>query len=224
MKKTLFRKISIVVLVGLIVALNAKSQEKPILNIGGDYTIFKGEYSNSRGKETYSSRGGLFVEKWFQLAKSAGNYLTPGLSYKKVNETYRGGGLGGGFSSKLDHYSFSGYVKFIHRFNIEALKPQAAYIGAMGGVQLYTWARGDAASHSVQYPEANWSDGKYTEEPSHLFKQVYYGFVAGFEISNKGMLRPSVEIRYMPRYGEYMETVLRPFELALNIAIGKKKE
>lgn len=200
--------------------LNAQDRSK--LNFGIDYILFGGVSDNWSGEVTYSSRGGAFVEKPFQLKFAKQLYLSPGLSFKKINEKYHGGGLGAGFSSDLDHYALSSYVKVIHKPEIQVLKPASVYFGGFGGARLYTWARGSASSYSVLYPQANWENDNYKEDPSHLFKKLYFGPVAGLEFTNEGVFRPSLEVRYMLQFGEYYEKILRPFELVVNIGIGSK--
>jgi hypothetical protein len=213
--------IKLALLFWMLVVLGAKAQSPVKFNIGGDYMLFRGGYEYASSEKVYSSRGGIFIEKPVQLTKASGNYFTPGLSYKNIFESYGSGGLGGRYSSDLNHQSISGYFKLIHRFNCEVLKPQSIYFGGMGGVQIYTWATGTSSNHDSSNPDRYWTDRYYSEQPSHLFKTIYCGFIAGIEFTDKGFIRPAIEVRYYPQFAEYYATVLRPFELAVNFGIGK---
>jgi hypothetical protein len=213
--------IKLILLFCVIFVSGTKAQNAAKFDIGGEYMLFRGEYDYVDNEKMYSSRGGLFIEKPIQLTSLSGNYFTPGLSYKNIYESYGGGGLGAQFSSDLNHQSISGYFKLIHKFNFEVLKPQSIYIGGMFGAQIYTWATGTSSNSDSSNHDRNWSDRYYSEQPSHLFKKVYYGFVAGIEFADKGFIRPAIEVRYYPEFAEYRQTVLRPFELAVNFGIGK---
>ncbi len=201
----------------------SNAQEIPKLNAGIDLLIFKGSYENEYGTTTYSSRGGVFLEKAFQFNFLKQIVLTPGLSYKSIHEKTQGGGMGAGSSSDLNHYTISGYLKFIRKAEIIKIKPAVLYYGGFGGAHFYTWAKGSASNHSVFYEEANWENLNYKEDPSPLFKKMYFGFLTGIEFTNNGFIRPSFEVRFMPLYAESKGNVLNPFELAINLAFGSKK-
>ena len=213
--------IKLILLFCVLFVSGAKAQTAAKFNIGVDYMLFRGEYEYVDNEKMYSSRGGIFIEKPIQLTSLSGNYLTPGLSYKNIYESYGGGGLGTQFSSHLNHQSVSGYFKLIHKFNCEVLKPQSIYIGGMGGVQICTWATGTSSYNNSSDHVHSWRDRYDSEQPSHLFKKVYCGLVAGIEFTDKGFIRPAIEVRYYPSFAKYDETVLRPFELAVSFGIGK---
>lgn len=203
-------------------SLFSKAQEIPKLNAGIDFLTFKGSYENENGTTHYSSRGGIFLEKAFQLYFINQFVLSPGLSFKSINEKYSGGGMGGGSSSDLNHHTISGYLKIIHRAEIIKFKPSVLYYGGFGGAHFYTWAKGSASNHSTLYEQANWENPNYKEDPSHLFKKMYIGFLAGVEFATTGFIRPSFEVRFMPIYAESHGNLLNPFELAINLAFGSR--
>jgi len=216
-------EIKLVLLLCVVFVSGAKAQNTAKFNFGVDYLLLNGDNSNYHGDEGYSSRGGLFAEKQFQIKKLGQVYCVPGLSVKKINEIYYGGGMGAGISRKLNHYSVSSSAKLIYKFDIGMIKPSALYAGGIGGVQLFTWAKGSASSYSVLYPEANWQNDNYKERPSRLFRRVYCGLVAGIEFMDKGLIRPAIEVRYFSRFANYQEIVFQPFELAVSIGIGKRE-
>lgn len=202
------------------VSLFSNAQEIQKLNVGFNFLLFKGSYENGYGIVNYSSRGGAFIEKAFQVNFLKQTFLSPGLSYKSVNEKYSGGGLGGGSASKLNHYALSGYLKIIHETEIST--SAAFYYGAFGGANFVTWARGSASSYSSLYEQANWENPNYKEDPSHLFNKVYAGILTGLQFADISSIKPSLELRFLPRFGEYKEHVLSPFELVLNLGFGRK--
>lgn len=213
--------IKLILLVCVLFVSGAKAQNAANFNIGADYMLFRGFYEYVDNEKMYSSRGGIFIEKPIQLTSLSGNYLSPGLSYKNIYESYGVGGLGAQFSSDLNHQSISGYFKLIHQFNCEVLKPQSIYIGGMGGMQIYSWATGTSSFNISGDHIHSYTDRYHSEQPSHLFKKVYCGFVAGIEFADKGFIRPAIEVRYYPSFAKYHDTVIRPFELAVNFGIGK---
>ncbi len=206
----------------LLVSFYSKAQDIPKFNVGIDYLLLHASYENAYGSVEYSSRGGVFIEKPFQFDFLKPVGFSPGLSFKTIHENFGGGGLGGGSSSSLNHYSFSGYLKIIHKMNLEKIKPAVFYFGAFGGAHFYTWAKGSASSYSTLYPKANWKDSNYKEDPSHLFRKMYVGLLAGIEFPNKSFITPSFEVKYIPNYGEYKENVLSPVELSINLAFRTK--
>ena len=196
----------------------SNAQEIQKFNAGFDFLLFKVSYENGYGTVNYSSRGGAFVEKAIQLSFLKQTFLSPGLAYKSINEKYSGGGLGGGSASKLNHYALSGYLKIIHK--TELFKSAGFYYGALGGANFITWARGNASSYSLQYEQANWENPNYKEDPSHLFHKMYAGILTGVQFSEKTSIKTSLELRLLPRLGEYKEQVLSPFEFVLNLGFG----
>ena len=208
----------------LFVSLFGSAQDLPKLNVGADFMFFSKEYDNPYGEATYDSRGGFFVEKPFQMKFYRRLYISPGVSFKNIYERYRGGGMGAGFSCNLNHYSINSYLKAIYKPEIRILKPTLLYFGALGGTHLYTWAKGSAHSWSLSATQANWSKENYREDPSHLYNNLFFGLLAGIELTGKGIIRPSIEVRWMPNYGEYQGNKTNPFELAINLGIGTKKK
>ena len=204
------------------ISLFSNAQEIQKLNVGLDFLLFKGSYENGYGTVNYSSKGGAFIEKAFQLNFLKQTFLSPGLSYKSINEKFSGGGLGGGSASNLNHYAMSGYLKIIHKTEILKLKSAAFYYGAFGGAHFITWARGSASSYSLLYEQANWENPDYKEDPSHLFNKMYFGILTGVQFTNNSFIKPSLELRLLPLYGEYKEHVVSPFELVLNLGFGEK--
>lgn len=198
------------------ISLFSNAQEIQKLNVGFNFLLFKGSYENGYGTVNYSSRGGAFIEKAFQVNFLKQTFLSPGLSYKSINEKYSGGGLGGGSASQLNHYALSGYLKIIHE--TEA----GFYYGALGGANFITWARGSASSYSGLYEQANWENPNYKEDPSHLFHKMYAGILVGVQFTDISSIKPSLELRLLPRLGEYKEHVLSPFEVVLNLGFGGK--
>lgn len=212
------------ILLLLFASLFGSAQDLPKLNVGVDFMLFRGEYDNSSGEVTYDSRGGFFVEKPFQTKFFRQLYISPGVSFKNTYERFHSGGLGGSFTSKLNHYTINSYVKAIYKTEIEILKPTSLYFGATGGTHLYTWAKGSASSWVMSSPECTWQKDNYKEDPSHLYNKLFFGFLAGIELFDKGIIRPSIEVRWMPDYGEYQGNKTSPFELAINLGIGTKKK
>jgi hypothetical protein len=211
------------ILLFLFVSLFGNAQNPTKLNFGADFMLFLGEYNNPYGDATYDSRGGFFVEKPFQMKFYRRLYISPGVSFKNIYERYRGGGMGAGFSCILNHYSINSYLKTIYKPEIRILKPTSLYFGALGGTHLYTWEKGSAHSWSMFSPQANWSKENYREDPSHLYNNLFFGLLAGIELTGKGIIRPSIEVRWMPNYGEFQRNKISPFELAINLGIGTKK-
>lgn len=193
-------------------------------NVGIDYSFFKNSYENSGEVANYNSKGGVFLEKGFQLKFLKNIVISPGVSLKKINEKFSDGGLGAGFSSELDHYSFGGYCKIVRTFEIAKIKPAVLYLGALGGARITSWAKGSTESYSRLDSQLNGIDSDYKENPSHLFHKMHYGFLAGVVFSNSSFIEPALELRFMPTYGEYKENILSPFELAINIGFGKKNK
>ena len=72
------------------------------------------------------------------------------------------------------------------------------------------------------YKEANWENPNYKEDQSHLFKKMYFGFLTGIEFTNNTLISPSLELRFIQRYGEYKGAVLNPFEIAINLVLRSK--
>lgn len=212
------------ILVFLFVSLWGSAQNPTKLNFGADFMVFRGEYDNPYGEATYDSRGGFFVEKPFQMKFARQFYVSPGVSFKNIYERYHGGGRGAGFSCILNNYSINSYLKTIYKPEIRILKPTSLYFGALGGTHLYTWEKGSAHSWSISASQANWSKENYRENPSHLYNKLFFGLLAGIELTGKGIIRPSIEVRWMPNYGEFQRNKISPFELAINLGIGTKKK
>lgn len=204
-------------------SLFLNAQEIPKLNTGIDFLIIYKNLDNSNGALNYSSKGGVFIEKPFQISLLRQIVLSPGLSFKAINENFNGGGLGAGSTSDLNHYSINGYLKIIRKTDIIKIKPAVLYYGVFGGPHLYTRAKGSKSNYSMFYPEANWENQNYKEEPSHFFKKMYFGFLTGIEFTGNAFIKPSMEVRFLPIIGEYKENVLNPFELAINLAFGTQK-
>ena len=206
----------------LLVSFYSNAQEIPKFNVGIDYFLLHASYENGYGSADYSSHGGVFVEKPFQFSFLKPIVFSPGLSFKTIHENFGGGGLGGGSSSSLNHHSFSGYLRIIHKIRLEKIKPAMFYFGGIGGAHFYTWAKGSASSYSTLYPQANWQNSNYKEDPSHLFHKMYFGVLAGIEFTNNSSVTPSFEVKLLPKFGEYRENVLSPVELSINLAFEKK--
>ncbi len=215
-------KIAAVFLMFCITTL-AVAQDVSILNTGFDLMIFSGKTMNESGMTNYSSKGGVFLEKPFRLGSSEKLFLSPGFSYKSINEKYQGGGMGGALTSELNHSSLSGYIKLIRKTKIIKISPAVLYFGGFAGFNMYTRAKGKTSSYNVFYFDANWEDRDFYEEPSHLFKKVYGGILTGVEFKNHSFIQPSVEIKFLPNYGRYRGKVLNPFEVGINLAFASKK-
>lgn len=205
------------------ISLLSMAQEIPKLNAGIDFLLFNGEIENSSGTFNYSSKVGFFLEKPFQSNASKRIFFNPGLSFKAINQDYSGGGLGAGSTSELNHYSISGYLKIIYKTDFINKKHTGLYFGVFGGTPFYTWVKGSTSSYSTLYPEANWEKPNYKEHPSQLFEKMYFGLLTGIGFANNAFIKPSLEVRFLPIFGEYKESVLNPFELAINLAFGTKK-
>lgn len=207
-----------------LMTLFSKAQEPPKLNVGTDLFVINNSYENRYGKANYSSIG-VFIEKPIQITFLKQTFLNPGLSYKSINENFSTSqtALGGNFSNNLNHNTFSGYLKIIHKVKIVKIQPAIFYFGAFGGAHFITWARGSARSSSVLYEQDNWVKSDYRENPSHLFHKMYFGFLTGIQFTNNSFIEPSFELRMLPHYGEYKENKLNPFEIALNLRLGRNR-
>lgn len=212
------------ILLLLFASLFGSAQNTARLHIGADFMFFSKEYDNPYGEATYDSRGGFFVEKPFQMKFFRQLYISPGVSFKNIYERFHSGGLGAAIWLKMNHYSVNSYVKAIYKPEINILKPSSLYLGTLGGTHLYTWGEGNVSSHGMSDLQGKWANGDYREEPSHLYNNLFYGFLAGIELTGKGIIRPSIEVRWMPNYGEYQGNKTSPFELAINLGIGTKKK
>lgn len=206
-----------------IVSLTSVAQDSTLLKIGVDYMLFQSNTEDGSGQTSYYSKGGISLEKPFQFNFLKQVVVSPGLSYKIINENYSGGGLGAGSSSDLNHHTFSGYLKIVHRTNLEKIIPAVFYFGILGGAHIRTWAKGSASSYSAFYTEGNWDNPNYKEDPSHLFKKGYYGLLVGIEFSNNTFMTPAFELKCMPRYGEYNGNLINPVELSIQLGFGKSK-
>lgn len=210
-------------LVFVMLAFVASAQDSTLFKIGIDYMLFQSNTEDGSVQTSYYSKGGISLEKPFQFNSLKQVVFSPGLSYKIINENYSGGGLGAGSSSDLNHHTFSGYLKIVHRTNLEKIIPAVFYFGILGGAHIRTWAKGSASSYSKFYNEGNWDNPNYKEDPSHLFNKGYYGILAGIEFSNSTFITPAFELRFMPRYGEYNGNLINPVELSIQLGFGKSK-
>lgn len=207
----------IVFLLLCFISLFANAQR---INVGADYLFLRDAYDD--GDAIYKSKGGLFVEKGFELKSLKQIIIRPGISFKTIHEDFFSGGNAAGFSRDLNHYSVSAYCKIIRTIEIAKIKPILFHVGALGGATITSWARGKASNYSMFDHEANWSDPHYKENPSQLFRKMYYGFLAGMTFRNNSSIEPALELRFMPGYGQYSQNVLNPLELAVSIGFGKK--
>lgn len=205
-----------------IISLFADAQKHSIVNAGFDFLLFRGKYENEYGEVNYNSKGGLFVEKSFQFPYIKNVFVNPGISFKIINEKVFGGGLGAGVSSSLNHYNLIGYLKIIHKPDFIRINPAVFYYGALTGTPIYTQANGSVYSYSVVDREDNWDDPDHKEAPSHLYKKIYYGILAGVEFSNNALVTPAFEVRFLPVFAKYHHHKLHPFELAINLKFGRK--
>lgn len=203
-----------------LICFYSNAQENTKLNIGMEVLMLDRIYENGYGTANYSSAG-VFIEKPIHLKFLRQTFINPGFSYKSINETFStsSSALGGHFWSDLNHNSISGYLKTINKVEFEKIKPAVFYFGAFGGAHLITWARGNAQSSSKLYEQANWENSDYREDPSHLFNKMYFGFLCGIQFTNNSFIEPSLELRILPHFGEYMENKLNPFEIALNMGL-----
>jgi hypothetical protein len=207
-----------------IISFLSTAQEISKLNIGVDYLILKNYYSNRYGDFHYTPQIGGFVEKPFLFPLFKSVIFSPGLSFNTIHEKFHGGGLGAGSYKDLTHYSFSGYGKLIHQTHFRIFPRITFYFGGLIGTRLITWSKGNASNYSISYPEANWEDPDYTERPSHLYKKMYAGLLSGLEFKTHSFIHPSFEARFLPRYGQYKQNMLNPFEIALQIGLGTKNK
>ena len=215
---------ALVIFLLCIASLTSVAQDSTLFKIGIDYMLFQSNKEDGSGQTSYFSKGGISIEKPFNISVLKQVVISPGLSYKIINENYSGGGLGAGSSSDLNHHSLSGYLKIVHRTSMEKLLPAIFYFGAFGGVHIRTWAKGSASSYNMFSSEGNWSNPDYKEDPSHLFKKGYYGILAGIEFSNNTVITPAFEVRCIPQYGEYKGNLINPVELAIQLGFGRSKE
>ena len=206
-----------------IVSLTAGSQELPTINAGLDFLLFRGKYINQYSEANYNSKGGVFVEKPFHFPYVNNVFAVPGISFKVIHEKIFGGGLGAGVSSSLNHFSLSGYLKITHKPDFLKTGSAIFYYGGLAGAPIHTQANGSATGYSAIDESKNWDDPDHKEDPSHLYKKIYYGVLAGMEFSGTTRVTPSLEVRFLPFFANYHHHELHPFELAVNIKFGRKK-
>lgn len=190
-------------------------QEIPRFNIGAGYpflNIYK-NYSLTGGEISFDgNRLNLFAEvpALIRFKNNPGFYISPGLSFIKLNENQSSGSLGGSNFIHNERYAFSIYSRLIYHPGFKFVGNNNWNFGLVTGYYLYSYLKGSQTWTLSQEGPDYHGLRDYEGDSSSFFKSFYFGFTTGFQFNIKQarLLKPAFELAFYPDFVNILDEFL----------------
>jgi len=188
------------------------AQNESAINVGSGLSLNVTPPANSARSHNISGYHFL-IEKpiVFNKEKSVFLSLHPGLKYEVLGEYYETSGLGRWYS--YEHLLQSAFVQSKILFNSRFKSGETFYAGASLGT--YFW--------SVLKDRKN-PDREISEYRRSKLVRPLIGAVVGVRAKKIARLRPALEFKYYPNYGEFGNVKKEALGITLIVGFATKKE